>query len=192
MTGERNSQAPIVPAHVEETVAKIAEVHAEHFRRAATVQRLARATTASIARPRTLAVFTLAIAGWVVLNLLVPTYGRAAPDPYPFPALGTVVAIAALYVTTMVLIAQLHDDELATRREQLMLELAIIAEQKSAKIIALLEEFRRNDPHQGNHRDEVAEAFAEPADPHAVLSAIEAAHDKAASRPVREKTKRSG
>jgi len=185
-------QSPAVPAHVEETVAKIAEVHAEHYRRAATVQRLARATTESIARPRTLVVFTLAIAGWVALNLVLPADGRAAPDPYPFPALGTAVAIAALYVTTMVLIAQQHDDELATRREQLMLELAILAEQKSAKIIALLEEFRRNDPHQGNHRDEVAEAFAEPADPHAVLSAIEAAHDEAAARPLSADERRRG
>jgi hypothetical protein len=37
-------------------------------------------------------------------------------------------------------------------------------EQKSSDIIALLEEFRRNDPNQGNQRDEVAEALAEPAD----------------------------
>jgi len=176
-----DAQAPDVPAHVEETVAAIAEVHAEHYRQAAGVQRLARTITAAIARPRTLGVFTLAITGWIILNSLLPTYGRAAPDPYPFPALGTAVAIAALYLTTMVLIAQRHDDELATRREQLMLELAILAEQKSAKIIALLEEFRRNDPHQSNRRDEVAEAFAEPADPKAVLSAIEAAHDGAAS-----------
>ena len=53
---------------------------------------------------------------------------------------------------------------LATRGEQSILELAILSEQKSAKIIALLEEFRRNDPNQGNDRDEVAEALAKPAD----------------------------
>ena len=53
---------------------------------------------------------------------------------------------------------------MATRREQMTLELAILSEQKSAKIIALLEEFRRNDPNQGNDRDEVAEALAKAAD----------------------------
>jgi hypothetical protein len=37
------------------------------------------------------------------------------------------------------------------------LDLAILSEQKSAKIISLLEEFRRNDP-----RDEVAGALAQP------------------------------
>lgn len=178
MSKERKSEAGPVPPHVEETVAAIAEVHARHYQRAATVQRLARSFTAAIARPRTLVVFTLAIAAWMMFNLLLQATGKVPPDPFPFFALGTFVAIAALYLTTMVLIAQRHDDELATRREQLMLELAILAEQKSAKIIALLEEFRRNDPHQGNHRDEVAEAMAEPADPHAVLRAIEAAHEQ--------------
>jgi hypothetical protein len=64
---------------------------------------------------------------------------------------------------------------MATRREQITLELAILSEQKSAKIIVLLEEFRRNDPNQGNDRDEVAEALAEPADARVVLDAIRAA-----------------
>jgi uncharacterized membrane protein len=86
------------------------------------------------------------------------------------------VSTFALFVSTMVLIAQRHDDQLATRREQLTLELAILAERKSAKMIALLEEFRRNDPHQSNEPDEIAEALSEPADTHLVLEAIEAAH----------------
>jgi uncharacterized membrane protein len=77
---------------------------------------------------------------------------------------------------SMILIAQRHDDELATRRDQLTLELAILGEQKSAKIIALLEEFRHNDPNQGDHRDEVAdEAITKPADTQVVLDAIKAA-----------------
>jgi uncharacterized membrane protein len=62
---------------------------------------------------------------------------------------------------------------MATRREQITLELAILSEQKSSKIIELLEEFRRNDPNQGDH--EVAEALAEPADAQVVLDAIRAA-----------------
>jgi hypothetical protein len=59
-----------------------------------------------------------------------------------------------------------------------------------AKIIALLEEFRRNDPNQGDHRDEFAEALSEPADPQAVLAAIKAAHgDGAALKTDSDKDK---
>jgi hypothetical protein len=39
----------------------------------------------------------------------------------------------------------------------------------------LLEEFRRNDPNQGDQRDKVAETLAEPADAQVVLDAIRAA-----------------
>jgi uncharacterized membrane protein len=75
----------------------------------------------------------------------------------------------------MILLTQGHDDEMATRREQIVLELAILSEQKSSKIIALLEELRRNDPNQSDQHDEVAEALAEPADAQVVLDAIRAA-----------------
>ena len=172
----------VVPPHVEETVAAIAEVHAAHYREAGPAQRLVSGATATIAQPATLALITTAVAGWIVLNLALSASGWRAPDPFPFPLLSAAVATGALYLTVMILIAQRHDDELANRRDQLTLEIAILAEQKTAKIIALLEEFRRNDPHQSDDRDTIAEALAEPADPQAVLNAIKAAHGEASGR----------
>ena len=110
-----------------------------------------------------------------MLNLALLRFGHAALDPFPFPLLSAAVSTVGFYFAAMILISQRHDDEMATRREQMTLELAILSEQKSAKIIALLEEFRRNDPNQGNDRDEVAEALAKPADPLVVLDAIRSA-----------------
>ena len=176
------SEGPAVPPHVEETVAAIAELHAAHYREAGPAQRFVSAATAAVARPATLAVITAAVAAWIVLNLALTAAGWRAPDPYPFPLLSAAVSTCALYLAAMILIAQRHDDELAAQRDQLTLEIAILSEQKSAKIIALLEEFRRNDPHQSDNRDKVAEALAEPSDPQAVLGAIRAAHGDAASR----------
>ena len=168
----------ILPQHVEETVAAIAKLHAAHYSEAAPVQRIVGWATGSIARPRTLGVFLVAVLGWLALNLWLEAATGRAPDPYPFSLLSMTVSTLSLFLTTMVLIAQRHDDRLATQREQLTLELAILAEQKSAKIIALLEEFRHNDPNQSNRRDKVAEALAEPADPQAVLGAIRASQDR--------------
>jgi hypothetical protein len=48
---------------------------------------------------------------------------------------------------------------------------------QTAKIIAILEEFCRNDPHPSNRRDPVAEAMTEAADTQVVLEALEAAED---------------
>jgi uncharacterized membrane protein len=168
-------ETPSVPHHVEDAVATIAAIHAAHYREARALQKAVSRATSGIAQPATLILITAAIAGWLVLNHVLPEFGRAALDPFPFPLLATAVSTVALYLAAMILITQRHDDEIATRREQITLELAILSEQKSAKIIELLEEFRRNDPNQGNDRDEVAEALAKPADAQVVLDAIRAA-----------------
>ena len=167
-------EASRVPHHVEDAVATIAALHAAHHREARALQKAISRATSGIAQPGTLILITLAIAIWVTFNLL-PEFGRAALDPFPFPLLATIVSTIAIYLATMILMTQRHDDEMATRREQITLELAILSEQKSSKIIALLEEFRHNDPNHGDHRDEVAEALAEPADAQVVLNAIQAA-----------------
>lgn len=169
-------------------MAAIAELHAEHHRQAGSVQRFVSAATAVVARPRTLGILTVVITTWVGLNIAMVLIGLRAPDPFPFPMLSAAVSTAGLYLAAMILITQRHDDELATRREQLTLELAILSEQKSAKIIALLEEFRRNDPNQGDHCDEVAEALAKPADTQAVLDAITAAQAHPSGRDAGEES----
>src|SRR3984957_2766210 len=168
-------EAQPLPLHVEETVATIAALHAAHYREARALQKAVSRATRGIAQPAMLIVSTVAIAGWALLNLVLPRFGHTALDPFPFPLLSAAVSTVGLYLAAMILISQRHDDEMATRREQMTLELAILSEQKSAKIIALLEEFRRNDPNQGNDRDEVAEALAKPADAQVVLDAIRAA-----------------
>jgi uncharacterized membrane protein len=147
-------EMPNVPQHVEETVATIAALHAAHDREAQALQKAVSRATRSVAQPTMLMASTVAIASWVILNLALPEFGRIALDPYPFPLLSAAVSTVALYLAVMILISQRHDDEMAKRREQLTLELAILSEQKSAKIIALLQEARRYDPHQRADRDE--------------------------------------
>ncbi len=172
MTTEKTS---LVPQHVEETVATIAALQAAHHREARALQKAVSRATRGVAQPVMLFVSTVAIAGWITLNLALPHFGRPPFDPFPFSLMSASVSTIGLYLAAMILISQRHDDEMATRREQMTLELAVLSEQKSAKIIALLEQFRRNDPNQGDYRDEVAEALAKPADAQVVLEAIRAA-----------------
>jgi uncharacterized membrane protein len=166
-----------VPPYVEVTVAQVAALDAAHYREAAAAQRFVIFATAHFARPRTLAMIAVAIAAWLVLNIWLGVYWARAPDPFPFPLLSMIISSFALFFAAIVLIAGRHDEELATRREKLTLELAILAERKTAKIIALLEEFRRHDPRLSDRPDEAGEAMAEPADPEVVLEAIKAAEE---------------
>jgi hypothetical protein len=61
--------------------------------------------------------------------------------------------------------------------DQLILELAILNDQKTSKIIELLEEARRDNPAIVDRVDPEASAMSSPSDTHAVLDAIKVVHE---------------
>ncbi len=170
---------PILPTHIEETIRSIARLHAEHHRNATRLQRIVDRLTAFVGRPRFIGILTLTVIVWVGGNLAALLLGGAPLDPPPFPWLDGAVSLGALYITILILSTQRREDQLAQHREQLTLELAILSEQKTAKVIELLEEMRRDMPSLRNRVDAEAEAMAVPADPQSVLEAIKESHAEA-------------
>jgi uncharacterized membrane protein len=136
----------MLPAHIEKTVQAIAELHMQHHREATPFQHALDRMTNVVGRPRSIGFLTLCVAVWIGLNLLLRLSGRAALDPPPFPWLQDAGTLLSLYITILILITQRREDELARRRDQMTLELAMLGDQKTAKIIALLEELRRDHP----------------------------------------------
>lgn len=172
MSNDADPDSPILPAHIEDTVEAIAKLHADHDREAGTLQRLVERLTTWIGRPQFIAGMTAAVAAWIAANLLAPAAGFEAWDGPPFAGLQGAIGLLALYVTVLILTTQRRADRLAGHREQLTLELAILGEQKSAKIIALLEELRNDNPALRDRVDTEADAMSVAADPQAVLDAI--------------------
>jgi uncharacterized membrane protein len=166
--------ATILPAHIEETIRAIAELQARHDRQATPVERAIENLTAAVARPRFLLLFTSALGLWIAGNEAVGRLGLRALDPAPYYWLQGAVGLLALYVTIIILTTQRRADKLSGYREQLTLELSILSEQKTAKVIALLEEMRRDSPTLHNRIDQEAEAMAQPSDPGAVMEALTA------------------
>jgi uncharacterized membrane protein len=82
------------------------------------------------------------------------------------------VSLAALYMTVLILATQRRENELASHHEHLTLDLAILSEQKTAKIISLLEELRQDHPDIHDRIDDEAVAMSEPVDPQSVLQTI--------------------
>ncbi len=162
----------ILPAHIEQTVQAIARLHAEHHRNATPLQRIVDRTTAVVAHPSFIVVVTVAVLAWIAGNLLAVRLGGMRLDGPAFPWLQGAGELAAIYITTLVLMSQRRKDELSELREQLILELAIMTEQKGAKIIALIEEMRRDNPLIANRVDLQADAMSTPADPTAVIEAF--------------------
>lgn len=174
---ELSGEPMILPAHIEDTVQAIAQLHAAHRARATPLQRVVERATARAGRPSFVALLTVLVVAWIALNTGMVASGRTPLDAPPFFWLQGAVALTALYMTVLILTTQRREDEFAAHREQLTLELAILSDQKSAKIIALLEELRRDDPYIRNREDAEATALSTPADPNAVLEAIQNTHE---------------
>ena len=166
-----------LPQHIEETVQTMAALHAEHYERLTPLQRLLDTLTARAARPRFLVGVVVVVLAWIAFNVGLALLGRTPLDLPPFPWLQGAMSLAALSMTCLILTTQRREEQLSTRREQMTLELSILAEQKAAKIIQLLEEFRRDSPAVADRRDHEAEALSAPSDTRAVLDAIRETHD---------------
>lgn len=170
---------PVLPAHIEGTIKSIARLHADHHRNATKIQRSIDQMTAFFGRPRFIGVMSLMVGLWLALNLGLGALGYTPFDPPPFGWLASVVSLVSLYLVVLVLATQRREDQLAQLREQLTLELAILSEQKTAKIIGLLEELRRDHPQIHDRVDEEADNMAQPADPQSVMVAIRETHAEA-------------
>jgi len=126
-----------------------------------------------LARPAFLTVYALAVAGWILLNLGLTAGGAAALDPPPFFWLQGAVALTALAVSILVLVSQEHQRVFDEQRAHLDLEVNLLAEQKIAKLIGLVEELRRDMPNVRDREDPEAVSMARAANPHAVLHEVQ-------------------
>ncbi len=163
---------PELPAHIEQTVQMMAKLHAQHYSAATPLQKFAEKLTVQAARPSFTVAITLIVLGWIALNLTLQDIGLHALDTPPFSWLQGAATLTALYITSLILTTQHREDQLASHRAQLTLQLGILSEKKSAKIIELLEELRRDSPRLANRVDADAEILSMPADPKMVLDAI--------------------
>lgn len=136
-------------------------------------QRLVERLTYEVGKPRSLYITVAAVVGWIAYNGLGPTFGWRALDPAPFSGMELTISVLALLVTTMVLTTQNRQGRHAEQRAHLDLQVNLLAEQKVAKLIALVEELRRDMPSIHHRRDPTAEAMTRALDPVAIISALE-------------------
>jgi uncharacterized membrane protein len=173
-----NSNEPVLPPHIEDTVRSIAELHAEHDRQASLYQRTIERLIHQLGQPAAVVVIAGVVILWVGSNVALRHMHAAAFDPAPFGYLQGMISTGALIMTVLILTSQRHENRLAEHRAQLTLQLAMISEQKIAKLIELVERQRFDNPQMANRVDREAEAMAQPADPAAIFQAVHETHGK--------------
>ena len=122
----------------------------------------------------------------MLANVVARRLGMAGFDPPPFFWLQGIVSLGALLTSTVVLIRQERLAKLEERREHLDLQVNLLTEQKTTKLIHLFEELRRDLPMVKNRHDPESEAMQQPTDPHRVLAEMDEV------RVTAEQTKRDG
>lgn len=160
---------------VEETIERLSEVQERHYRAAGPIQRAVRRAASLLGRPGSIALLSTLMCVWIGGNVVARLDGLAPVESAPFSDTALVVTVAAFLTSLLILSAQRFDEELADRRAQLTLQLAVLSERKLAKIIALLEEQRRDNFLLAPREDAEARQLAQPVDLSVSLDHIEAA-----------------
>lgn len=158
-----------LPSHVERSIADLVQLHDQHREGAGSRLKLIAGLTSVLSRPATLIIVTCGILIWLLLASL-DSHGEAIPV---LDWLEVAAALAALIVALVILITQRHQEEHAERRAELTLELALVADKRAAKIIALVEELRRDIPSVSDRHDAESAEMAKPSDAQSVLTALE-------------------
>ena len=114
------------------------------------------------------AIFT----AWLGYNVL-PVFKPF--DPYPFTFLTLVVSLEAIFLSTFILISQNYDMRISERRNQLDLQINLLAEQENTLMLQMLDRIARK---VGAHvaDDGQIKALEEATRPEALVEQIEEAY----------------
>ncbi|MEH1944335.1 MAG: DUF1003 domain-containing protein [Nostoc sp.] len=161
--------APL-PDPITRNIEAITSLHTQEVRDIPAHQRILEAIATFFGRSIFLYSLLVILAIWIFSS----SFDRFLPFNLPsFSWSDQGLDAAALVISTGVLVRQTRQENFAEQRAQLMLQLNLLSEQKIAKIIALLEELRTDLPNVVNRHDSEAQLMQEPADPIAVLEALQ-------------------
>jgi len=186
----RGKAAPAVPDPINANIDAVVALHAFAEQQVDTHQRTVESLTAWLGRPQFFYGILVGVGLWMLVNSVGPLFGLKQRDDPPFFWMQGAIGLGALLMTSVILITQNRQGKLAERREQLELQMSMLTEQRTAKIIDLLEELRRDMPSVRNRVDLEAEALTKTVDPHEVLATLESRLEETLDAPASEEASR--
>jgi uncharacterized membrane protein len=126
-----------------------------------------------VGRPAAVYVILIVVASWISYNTLGVSLGAPQLDAPPFFWLQGCACLYAALIATAVLVKQNREAVHDAQRDHLELQVNLISEQRTAKIIALLEELRADMPNVRDRVDKEANAMSRAIDPEEVINALE-------------------
>lgn len=151
---ERPDGSPLTGGKAQEVL----DVREEMMRRRSRAGWVVDAVGAGLARPWVFASILSFNVLWLVLNAgwiaAIPPW-----DPWPFPILSMITSVTAPLLTLLVLMRQHRDGRVAELREEVQLEVALLLERETSRILQLLRQQHEamGIPIEGAEREEQAE-----------------------------------
>lgn len=125
-----------VPNHVQEHIGTIAKHEQEFLARRSSAERLGDLTAAIVGNLGFVAAHMLLFLFWILANTLhLPSIPHF--DPVPFSLLGTVVAMEAILLASLILMRQARLARRADEREHLMLQILLLTEKEVTAVISM-------------------------------------------------------
>ena len=172
---------PVTEA-VSDNIDAVAHFYASEEREISRPRSVIERASEFVGRPVYLACIAAFVAVWVAINIALRRAGWMTFDPPPFFWLQGIVGLLGLIVGATVLIRQNRLARMAEQNAHLDLQVNLLTEQKTSKIIRLLEELRRDLPSVPDRHDAEIQDMQKPTDPHAVLDAIKTKRTSAERR----------
>ena len=163
------------PDPITQNIDSITAFYTREHMKISVLQRMVETISNVAARPVFLVGLVTFVTVWIVINVGAGLLHMVAFDPPPFFWLQGIVSLLAVLTTTVVLIRQERLAKLEERRVQLDLQVNLLTEQKTTKLINLFEELRRDMPMVKDRHDPESEAMLQPTDPHRVLAEMDEA-----------------
>jgi uncharacterized membrane protein len=110
---------------------------------------------------------------WIVVNILLATFGQPNFDPPPFTWLVGVLTLGALLQATLILITQNRQDVTTERNRQLNLQISLLLDEKMSKLITMVDELRQAHPALKESIDPQIEALKKTVNPHQSLETLD-------------------
>lgn len=170
---DNNDSCGPLPPSVSENIDTIAEYCERNEEQVTTAQKVVEKVSWFLGSPIYFAVNVTFIVCWLAWNSLASMFDLTQIDEPPFFWLQGFVSLNAFIISTTVLIRQNRMSKLAERNAHLDLQISLLSDEKTSKIIAMLEELRRDHPQLPDKSDPEADELAKPADTPSVLGAIE-------------------
>jgi uncharacterized membrane protein len=157
---------------ISQNIGSILEFYTREEEKISRSQRILEDIGSFVGRPLYAGSILLFVALWIFANVYAREFGWMEFDPGPFHWLQGIIGLGTLLTTIAVLIKQNRLAKLGELRAHLDLQVNLLTEQKSTKLIDLMEELRRDLPMVKDRHDPEAAALQQPTDPQQVLAAI--------------------